>query len=222
MPNCRCQSKQTFQWYSTTVPDKAGNNFSRLCNCWKEMRPFLLKVREVKGCCQEFWGATCACAAWAHQMEPLSLLISWVNPFLSRFINRTIYFCNALESDECACWLLSFLYFHWLFPLSARETSPGNRSIYKSTRKRVDSKGLYGRCRLHLVGSCARALPSSIDSDDTYQLQSAATLKSQGLWTDSDTLVFTKLQWGPYRSSCDLQSCENDRRRDHAWTDAAG
>ena len=43
---------------------------------------------------------------------------------------------------------MSFLYFHWLFPLSARETSSGNRSIYKSTRKRVDSKGLYGRCKL--------------------------------------------------------------------------
>ena len=34
---------------------------------------------------------------------------------------------------------MSFLYFHWLFPLSARETSPGNRSIYKSTRERGDS-----------------------------------------------------------------------------------
>ena len=33
------------------------------------------------------------------------------------------------------------------------ETSPGNRSIYKSTRERVDSKGLHGRCRFHLMGS---------------------------------------------------------------------
>ena len=89
----------------------------------------------------------------AHQMEPPSLLISWVNPFPSRFINRTIFFCNALESHECACCLLSFLYFHWLFPLSARETSPENRSIYKSTRERVDSKGFHGTCRLHLMGS---------------------------------------------------------------------
>ena len=54
--------------------------------------------------------------------------------------------------------MLSFLYFHWFFPLSARETSPGNRSIYKSTQERVDSKGLYGRCRLHLMGSCLRPL----------------------------------------------------------------
>ena len=91
--------------------------------------------------------------AGAHQMEPPSLLISWVNPFPSRFINRTIFFCNALESHECGCCLLSFLYFHWFFPLSARETSPGNRSIYKSTRERVDCKGLYGRRRLHLMGS---------------------------------------------------------------------
>ena len=43
--------------------------------------------------------------------------------------------------------------FHWLFFLSARETSSGNRSMYKSTRDRVDSKGLYGRRRLHLMGS---------------------------------------------------------------------
>ena len=50
--------------------------------------------------------------------------------------------------------LLSFLYFHWLFPLSARQTPSGNRSICKSTRERVDSKGLYGRWNLHLMGSC--------------------------------------------------------------------
>ena len=72
---------------------------------------------------------------------------------ISIVINRTIFFCNALELPERACCLLSFLYFHWLFPLSARETSPGNRSIYKSTRNRVDSKGLNGRCRLRLLGS---------------------------------------------------------------------
>ena len=38
-------------------------------------------------------------------MEPPSPLISWVNPFPSRFISRTIFFCNALESHECACCL---------------------------------------------------------------------------------------------------------------------
>ena len=42
----------------------------------------------------------------------------------------------------------------WLFPPSAREVSPGNRSNYKSTRERVGSKGFYGRWRLHLMGSC--------------------------------------------------------------------
>ena len=86
-------------------------------------------------------------------MELPSPLISWVNPFPSRVINKTIFFCNALESHECACCLLSFLYFHWLFPLLARETSSGNRSIYKSTREMVDSKGLCARWRLHLMGS---------------------------------------------------------------------
>ena len=75
------------------------------------------------------------------------------NPFPSRFINRTIFFCYVLESDECACCLLSFLYFHWLFPLSAREASSGNSSIYKSIRDRVDPKGLCGRWRLHLMRS---------------------------------------------------------------------
>ena len=90
----------------------------------------------------------------AHQMDLPSPLISWVNPFPSRVINGTIFFCNALESHECACCLLSFLYSHSLFPLLARETSSGNLSIYKSSRERVDSKGLSGRWRLHLMGSC--------------------------------------------------------------------
>ena len=86
-------------------------------------------------------------------MELPSPLISWVNPFPSRVINRAIFFWNALESHECASCLLSFLYFHWLFPLLARETSSGNRSIYKSTRERVDPKGLCGKWRLHLMGA---------------------------------------------------------------------
>ena len=94
----------------------------------------------------------------AHQMEHPSPLISWVNPFPSRVINRTIFVYNALESHECACCLLSFLNFHWPFPLSARETSPVNRSIYKSTRERVDCKGLCGRWRLHLMGSLTEQL----------------------------------------------------------------
>ena len=33
----------------------------------------------------------------AHQMELPSPLISWVNLFPSRVINRSIFFCNALE-----------------------------------------------------------------------------------------------------------------------------
>ena len=95
----------------------------------------------------------------AHKMEPPSPFISGVNPFPSTFINRTIFFGNVLELHECACCLLSFLHFHWLFPLSARETLSGNRSIYISTRERVDSKGLYGRWRLHLMGSCLLLTP---------------------------------------------------------------
>lgn len=93
-------------------------------------------------------------------MEPPCPLISWVNPLPRRFINRTTFFCNAwiawmrlLPAVWSKTILLSFLYFHWLFPLLARETSSGNCSIYKSTRERVDSSGLYGRWRLHLMGS---------------------------------------------------------------------
>ena len=52
---------------------------------------------------------------------------------------------------------VSFRRCDWLFPPSAREFSPGNRSNYKSTRERVDSKGLYGRWRLHLMGSWPRS-----------------------------------------------------------------
>ena len=53
---------------------------------------------------------------------------------------------------------VSFSRCDWLFPPSAREVSPGDRSNYKSTRERVDSKGLYGRWRLHLIGSWHRAV----------------------------------------------------------------
>ena len=38
----------------------------------------------------------------AYQMEPPSPLISWVKLFASRFINRTIFLWNALESHEWA------------------------------------------------------------------------------------------------------------------------
>ena len=48
--------------------------------------------------------------------SPSPILALGVNPFPCRFINRTD---------------LPFLYFHWLFAISARETLSGNRSIYK-------------------------------------------------------------------------------------------
>ena len=48
---------------------------------------------------------------------------------------------------------LSFRRCDWLFSSYAREVSSGNRSNYKSTRERVECKGLYGRWRLHLIGS---------------------------------------------------------------------
>ena len=39
-------------------------------------------------------------------MEPSSPLISRVNPFPSRFVNRTIFVCHVLGSHGCACCLL--------------------------------------------------------------------------------------------------------------------
>ena len=44
-------------------------------------------------------------------MEPPSLLISWVNPFPSRFINRIIFFYNALAACcHFSIFIGSFLY----------------------------------------------------------------------------------------------------------------
>ena len=106
------------------------------------------------------WGVVFWPSAGAHQMEHLSPLISWVNPFPSRFINSIILFCNARESHECASSLLFdvrqyYLHFSiFIGSLSARETYSGNCSVYKSTRERVDSKVLKERWRLHLMGSC--------------------------------------------------------------------
>ena len=48
---------------------------------------------------------------------------------------------------------LSFCHCDWLLPLSAHKVSSENRSNYNSTRERVDFKGLYGKWRLHLMGS---------------------------------------------------------------------
>ena len=83
------------------------------------------------------------------------------------FTNRKFYFCShrifrvfflngKRPGFPAVSWStieVSFSRCDWLFPPSAREVSPGNRSNYKSTRERVDSKGLYGRWRLHLIGS---------------------------------------------------------------------
>ena len=90
----------------------------------------------------------------AHQTEPPSPLISWVNPFPSRFINRTACFprkVSYFRESRMSPWK------KWSWMKSNSEarpsSSPGNRSNYKSTLERVDSKGLYGRWRLHLMGS---------------------------------------------------------------------
>ena len=48
-------------------------------------------------------------------MEPPSPLISCVSPFPSRFRNRTIFFCYALESHECACYHFSIFIGSFLY-----------------------------------------------------------------------------------------------------------
>ena len=56
--------------------------------------------------------------AGAHQMEPQSPLISWVNRFPSRFRNRTISFCHVLESHEYArCLLFDIRQFYCHFSI---------------------------------------------------------------------------------------------------------
>ena len=76
----------------------------------------------------------------------------------SRF--TSLWFCLACQHRISCCFVKYnssvISRYDWLFLPSAREVSPGNRSNYKSTRERVDSKGLYGRWRLHLMGSCCR------------------------------------------------------------------
>ena len=81
------------------------------------------------------------------KQEPPSPLISWVNPSRVDFINNTLFllWMRLLSAVWRKAILLSFLYFHWLFPLSACETSSGNPSIYKSSRERVDSRGPVSR-----------------------------------------------------------------------------
>ena len=94
----------------------------------------------------------------AHQMEPLFPLISWVNPFPSRFINRTILFCNALDSHECACWLLFDVNNTTVISLFSsilyQRTKPPQGTVLFINLLGVDSKGFYGRGRFHLMGSC--------------------------------------------------------------------
>ena len=67
---------------------------------------------------------------------------------------------------------LSFRRCDWLLPLSARKVSSGNRSNYKSTRQRVDSKGMYGRWRLHLTGLLRTQKAIVVSNFYGYQTQS--------------------------------------------------
>ena len=71
----------------------------------------------------------------------------------------SFWLCLACQHRISCCLLkhiiaLSLHCCDWLFPLSARMVSSGNRSNNESTQERVDCKGLWGRWRLHLMDSC--------------------------------------------------------------------
>ena len=97
-------------------------------------------------------------------MEPPPPLISWVNPFPSRFINKAIFFRSALESFECACCLLSFLYFHCraLSCVYQRAKPPQGAVLFINLLGKglTQSKDLYGGWRLHLMDICSFLLVS--------------------------------------------------------------
>ena len=74
----------------------------------------------------------------------------WRKTLNSRF--TSLWLCLACQHRISYCLMknnkaVSLLHCDWLFPLFAREASSGNRSNskYKSTRERVDSKGLPAR-----------------------------------------------------------------------------
>ena len=73
----------------------------RACVVLKQFQNFDWPIFRFSAC------AKFNAALGAHQMEPASPLISRVNLIPGRFINRTIFFCNPLESHECACCLPS-------------------------------------------------------------------------------------------------------------------
>ena len=90
---------------------------------------------------------------------------------------------------------VSFRRCDWLFPPSAREVSPGNRSNYKSTRERVDSKGLYGRWRLHLMGSWVYLLVLETKKKHALFLPFLSPLSPSLSWIKAHTRYIKILTW---------------------------
>ena len=88
---------------------------------------------------------------------------------------------------------MSFRRCDWLFPPSARQVSPGNRSNYKSTRERVDSKGLYGRWRLHLMGSwLCSVCEKSFSRKDNMQRHVMSKHRNAGLTPFQTVPIFSR------------------------------
>ena len=90
--------------------------------------------------------------------------------------------------------LLSFLYFHWLFPLLARQTCGTVLLIYKSTRERVDSKGLYGRWRLYLMAFSGKMKSLEIPCLTPWYLLSPSDFFTPSLLTKPLVTRMTSLE----------------------------
>lgn len=106
-------------------------------NHWnKSLTDFVTSTQEFLSLCF----ARLEILGWpgANQIEPPSPLISWVNSFPCRFINRAIFLCNAVESHEWTYCLVfdirqyyrSFLRFHWLFSVRNLLNEPFYLQIY--------------------------------------------------------------------------------------------
>ena len=112
---CATRMGKTWEWYWWATQYQIETNIWRMWTaqliCWKNTK---IDSKEW-----ERWQVF----RWIRSpSDRASISIN----FSSRFTNRPIFSCNALESDECAWCLmpvwhktieLSFLYFHWLFPL---------------------------------------------------------------------------------------------------------
>lgn len=109
-------------------------------------------------------------------MEPPSPFTTWVNPFLSRFISRTICFCNALAAS-CLTYDNTTVISLFPLPLSSVSTKPpqsGNRLFLFN----LLAKGLTPMASIRDGGSiwwtpdsCFNTITAYIESDSKLILR---------------------------------------------------